>query len=128
MVIPSEFEAARSVEQLVLDELGQHGYGDSATFAVKLALEESLNNAIKHGNGGDASKTIEVSYDVDPHRVKITVTDEGGGFDPGCVPDPTVDENLEKPSGRGIMLMRFYMDEVSYNSSGSQVRMVKRKS
>ena len=127
MVIPSEFEAARSVEKLVLDELSKHGYNDSDTFAVKLALEESLNNAIRHGNRGDAHKSIEIFYEVSPQRVDISITDEGPGFNPCCVPDPTTDENLEKPCGRGIMLMRFYMDEVAYEAGGSRVRMVKRK-
>ena len=112
----------------MLGELEQYGYDDVAAFAVKLALEESLNNAIKHGNGLDAGKTVEINYEIDPRCVRITVVDQGGGFDPAGVPDPTADENLEKPCGRGIMLMRAYMDEVCYSSCGNQVRMVKCKS
>jgi len=125
-VIASDLEAAERLEGFVLREVVRNGYDGAAMFAIKLALEESLNNAIKHGNGYDPAKTVDVRFDIDPERVVITITDEGGGFDPAGVPDPTADENLEKPCGRGIMLMRAYMDEVTYNQTGNQVRMVKR--
>ncbi len=127
-MIHSTYEAARSVEESVLTELDRYGYDEIVTFAVKLALEESLNNAIRHGNGLDPAKTVRVDYTVDSQRVKIIVTDQGNGFDPAGVPDPTADENLEKPYGRGIMLMRAYMDQVCFSSCGSQVEMVKCKS
>jgi len=125
MVISSAFEEARAVERRVLDEMERHKYGEVAAFAVKLALEESLNNAIRHGNGCDPGKRIEVRYEVNSERVVVSVVDEGPGFVPDDVPDPTVDENLEKPSGRGIMLMHAYMDEVTHNPQGNQVTMVK---
>jgi len=125
MVIPSDTESARCVEHRLLDELKGHGYCCAAVFAIKLALEESLHNAIEHGNGRDPKKKIEISYEIDPRQVSITVTDQGPGFNPDNVPDPTVDENLEKPGGRGIMLMKAYMDEVSFNDCGNRVCMVK---
>ena len=128
MLIPSTYDAARAVEDSVLEELDRYGYDETATFAVKLALEESLNNAIKHGNGLDPEKMVEVLYDVNAQRVRITVADQGNGFDPGRVPDPTTDENLEKPCGRGILLMRAYMDEVCFSECGRQVKMTKCKS
>ena len=128
MMIPSTYDAARAVEDSVLEELDRHGYDETATFAVKLALEESLNNAIKHGNRLDPRKMVEVHYDVNAERVRITVADQGNGFDPSGVPDPTTDENLEKPCGRGLLLMRAYMDEVSFSECGRQVRMTKSKS
>ena len=126
IVIASELAAARAVEEALLREVDACGYDESATFAIKLALEEAINNAIKHGNGFDAKKTVEVTFDVDRRRAEITITDQGRGFDPTGVPDPTADENIEKPCGRGIMLMRAYMDEVRYSSTGNQVHMVKR--
>ena len=104
------------------------GYSEGDQFAIKLALEEGLNNAIKHGNAYDPAKTVQVTFAVTPQQVDISITDEGQGFDPARVPDPTCDENLEKPCGRGIMLMRAYMDEVHYNPCGNQVRMVKKNS
>jgi serine/threonine-protein kinase RsbW len=127
MVIASRLEAAREVEEALLRQVALRGYDEAAKFAIKLALEEALNNAIKHGNGFDAAKPIEVQFDVDARRVLITITDKGQGFDPDLVPDPTLDENLEKPCGRGIMLMRAYMDEIRFNEKGNQVHMIKRR-
>ena len=126
MVISSDLQAARRVEEALLGQVSARGYGEAAQFAIKLALEEGLNNAIKHGNGYDPDKNVRVEFDVNGDRAIIVITDEGRGFTPDAVPDPTADENLERPCGRGLMLMRAYMDEVSFNDQGNQVRMVKR--
>jgi len=126
MVIASDLQAARKIEDALLAEVARHGYDEAATFAIKLALEEGLNNAIKHGNGYDPAKQVDVRFDVNADRAVITITDQGGGFDPSTVPDPTADENLEKPCGRGIMLMRAYMDEVRFNEKGNRIRLMKR--
>lgn len=128
IVIASKLVEARAVEDEILDHVGRLNYDDSAVFGIKLALEEGLNNAIKHGNACDPARTVEVVYDVSEKQLEVTITDEGHGFQPDDVPDPTADENLEKPSGRGIMLMRAYMDEVEYNKRGNRLRLVKRKS
>jgi serine/threonine-protein kinase RsbW len=125
-VISSDLESARKLEEEILRLASESGYGEGATFAIKLALEEGLANAIKHGNRCDCAKTVEFRLDIDPSKLEFTITDQGCGFDPACVPDPTAEENLEKPSGRGIMLMRAYMDEVRYNPAGNQVYMLKR--
>ena len=125
MVIVSDYASARLAERRVLAELGKYGYNEMNTFAVKLALEEGLTNAIRHGNGADPGKNVEIVYEVNQRRTTITITDQGGGFDPDGVPDPTADENLEKPCGRGLMLMRAYMDEVRHTKRGSCVTMVK---
>jgi serine/threonine-protein kinase RsbW len=126
LIIPSEWNAVRQVEERLLIEISHHGYSEASTFAIKLALEEGLANAICHGNCRDPAKKVQVVFDVDDSRTIITITDQGPGFDPKIVPDPTTDENLEKPNGRGIMLMRAYMDEIRYNAQGNQVRIVKR--
>ena len=123
--IPSNLDAAREIEDRLLKEVARHGYSEASVFAIKLSLEEGLNNAVKHGNCFDRSKTIEVEYEIGPKKAMITIRDEGCGFRPGRVPDPTTDENLEKPSGRGIMLMKAYMDEVHFNQQGNEVRMIK---
>lgn len=125
MVIPSDLQAARKLALELLGIVNRCGYGESCAFAIRLAMEEALYNAIRHGNRMDPAKAVEVKYDIDPQRAIITVTDQGEGFDPASVPDPTTDENLEKPSGRGIMLMRAYMDQVCFNNRGNQVRLVK---
>jgi len=113
------------VERTVLDEVARRGYAESCRFAIRLALEEAPNNAINHGNRRDPSNKVTVSYDINDQYVALTVGDEGAGFNPSDVPDPTVDENLEKPCGRGIMLMRAYMDEVRFSNKGTRVHMVK---
>jgi serine/threonine-protein kinase RsbW len=126
VVIPSKLDAAQEAENRLLEEVARHAYSEESTFAIKLAVEEALNNAVKHGNGFDASKTINLSFRVDGGEAVVTITDEGEGFDPRSLPDPTAEENLQKPTGRGIMLMRAYMDEVRFNEKGNQVRLVKK--
>ena len=85
-------------------------------------------NAIKHGNQRDVSKKVEVRGTVSKSQFEIRVKDEGKGFVRSEVPDPTDEGNLEKTSGRGLMLMEFYMSEVNYNDTGNQIRMLKIRS
>ena len=125
--IPTDLTAARHLTEDILSLAVAAGYSEDDRFAIRLSLEEALINAIKHGNNFDPARKVRVSADVGDEQTTITVCDEGAGFDPSVVPDPTTDENLEKPSGRGIMLMRAYMDEVSYNYHGNEVRMTKRR-
>lgn len=125
MEIQTNLEAVRAVEQAVLREVNRYNYSVAAIFAIKLALEEALNNAIKHGNRMDPRKKVKVAIDIDANRAAMTITDEGNGFDLSKVPDPRADENLERPCGRGIMLMFAYMDEVRYNEKGNQIHVVK---
>jgi serine/threonine-protein kinase RsbW len=125
LLIPSDLLATRQPEQEIIDALQRFDYPEQALFAIKLALEEALVNAIKHGNQCDPAKRITIRYDVNPARAIITVADQGTGFCPASVPDCTADENLNRPSGRGIMLMRSYMDQVHYSRRGNMVRMIK---
>lgn len=94
-------------------------------FSIRLALEEALINAIKHGNQLDHTKKVHLSFRILEDRFEVQIHDEGPGFDPTDVPDPTAIENLERPCGRGLMLMRHYMDEVAYNSRGNGVTMAR---
>ena len=124
-VIPSDFEAGRGVQKQILDSLQENGFEGSNFFAVNLALEEALTNAIKHGNRLDPNKTVTVEAKVTPRRAEIMVEDQGTGFDRGGVPDPTQEENLEKCSGRGILLMEAYMSRVTWDRGGRRVRLIK---
>jgi len=126
--IPSDLGAAQQAEDELLEEVARYGYTEASTFAIKLAVEEALNNAIKHGNGFDGSKKVELTFDVSDERAVVSVTDQGEGFVPDRLPDPTADENLEKPTGRGVMLMRAYMDDVRFNDKGNQVQLTKKNS
>jgi serine/threonine-protein kinase RsbW len=121
----SDFAAARIVQGEILDEADRQRYSEDTAFAIRLGFEEAMNNALRHGNAMDPGKVVCVECDIDARRAIITVTDQGEGFDPASVPDPTCDENLEKPCGRGLMLMRAYMDKVTFNECGNQVCLVK---
>lgn len=125
LVIPNDFEQARQAQTKVLQSASEQGFDEDSLFAIRLALDEALCNAVRHGNKNDPSKHITVEYTVDEDRLKVSVADEGGGFVPNHLPDPTADENLERPNGRGVMLMKAYMTDVSYNEQGNQVTMVK---
>ncbi len=125
IVIANTLREAKRPESRILKDLEQNGYDPDTVFAIKLALEEALTNAVKHGNGNDASKQIVVRYHISPARVLIMVRDEGPGFDLQAVPDPTADENLERPNGRGIMLMHAYMTSIHFNERGNEVWMLK---
>jgi serine/threonine-protein kinase RsbW len=117
-----------AVQGDVARELGARGFEESASFAVRLAIEEALVNGFRHGNSGDPSKTVRFHCEISDHAISIEVTDQGPGFNPERVPDPTHEANLETPSGRGIMLMRAYMSEVEYLAPGNRVRMSYRRS
>ncbi|MFK7960709.1 MAG: ATP-binding protein [Phycisphaerales bacterium] len=116
-------DAARDAQQQILAAIESQSYDPSSCFAIRLALEEALSNAVKHGNQGDATKAVHVRYRINDEAVELHIQDEGPGFDPESVPDPTLSENLEIPSGRGIMLMRSYMSHVEFPRPGNQVLM-----
>ena len=92
------------------DVLARAGYSQADQYRIRMSCEEALVNGHRHGNGGDVLKTVTVQYRVDDQKCFIRVEDQGNGFDPHAVPDPTLPENLEKPSGRGLLLMRRYME------------------
>jgi serine/threonine-protein kinase RsbW len=97
------------------------GYSFKETFGVRLALEEALVNAIKHGHKGDPSKEAHLRFHLTRERLIAEIEDQGPGFDPHAVPDPLAPENLERPCGRGLVLMRHYMTWVRFNENGNRV-------
>ena len=123
--IPSCFVEAKRVEDQIVTLAQSCGYDGESIFALRLSLEEALANAIRHGNVQNLDKQVRVRYHVDRERIDVYIADEGTGFDPNTVPDPTLQENLERPTGRGIMLMRAYMNLVEYNEAGNVVHLVK---
>jgi serine/threonine-protein kinase RsbW len=102
------------------------GFSLRDVMGLRLALEEAIVNGLGHGNGGDPSKQVMVRYSVGPEEVLCEVEDEGPGFDPERVPDPTLPENLHKPSGRGLLLMRHFTTWVCYHGRGNRVTLCKR--
>lgn len=127
VVIPSDTSAGQSVQDRIIGFLEALDYHDRDVFGVRLAIEEALVNAIKHGNCLCDTKNVSVSCRLAQDRLWICITDEGAGFCPEDVPDPTEEENLERPCGRGIMLMRNFMSEVKYNKQGNCVEMEKHR-
>ncbi len=126
-VIASDLDQARELEASLIQEVDNYGYDQADVFAIKLMLEEALVNAIKHGNKLDPTKTVTVTSDINDDRAEYLIVDQGPGFDPLKLPDPTADENLERPCGRGVMRIRAYMDEVHFNEKGNELRVVKRR-
>jgi serine/threonine-protein kinase RsbW len=125
LVIVSDPAEARSIQEQIEQLLHERQAHDHDIFSIRLALEEALVNAIKHGNQMDPAKKVRISYRLLADRFEVAISDEGTGFNPNDVPDPTAAENLERPCGRGLMLMRHYMSEVRYNDRGNAVVMSK---
>lgn len=126
--IPSDFPSMREVQGQLVSAVEAHHFGDDAVFAIKLALEEALINAIKHGNKLDPSKTVTVDAKISDEQAEFVIQDQGEGFKRKDVPDPTADLNREKSSGRGLLLIEAYMSDVSYSDKGRRLKMIyKRK-
>jgi serine/threonine-protein kinase RsbW len=123
--IPSELAAGHQVLDDLLTRLGAEGWNSRDIFGIRLALEEAVVNAIKHGNCLDCSKKVHVICRSMAEKIWIKISDQGAGFNPEAVPDCTDDEHICSPNGRGIMLMRNYMTRVEYNKKGNVVEMEK---
>lgn len=124
----NERTSIEAVHDALIAAVDRHGYSKASKFAVRLALEEAIANAFHHGHQGLADDlSVTVAFQVTPDEIRISVEDQGPGFDPRSVPDPTLDENLEQPSGRGLMLIRAYMSEVSHSGRGNKLDMVYRR-
>jgi serine/threonine-protein kinase RsbW len=126
MTIASNNSEKRKAEERILKAVVDSGFSHDSTFAVKLALDEALINAIKHGNRLDPAKKVRLWTKVSPTQVEIIIEDEGPGFSREHVPDPRHEENLEKCSGRGIFLIESYMNQVEWSHGGRRLRMIKR--
>jgi len=123
--VPSSLSALHDVCKVILDQLARYRFGEEDVFAVHLALEEAFSNAVEHGNRGDPTKTVRIDYTIDENQVVLRLTDQGNGFDPRKVPDPRLEENITEVRGRGLLLIRAYMDEVQFTPKGNSVRMVR---
>jgi serine/threonine-protein kinase RsbW len=99
---PEVVQAVKALTEL----MAAAGYGERHVFGMRLALEEAIQNAVKHGHRGDASRPVRITWHLNGQRVLAEVEDQGAGFDPEEVPDPRTPENLERTCGRGLFLMR----------------------
>jgi serine/threonine-protein kinase RsbW len=124
-IIKSDLTETAGPREEILAEMNRLGYPEAARFAAKLSLEEALTNAVRHGNSCKPDTTVTIRYAVSEEKAAIIIRDEGEGFIPESVPDCTDPAYLATPSGRGILLMNAYMDEVCYRDCGREVYLVK---
>ena len=120
-------EAITVLDQLV-SAAQRWNFADHKLFGIRLALEEAIINGVRHGNRLDPDKVVFVRYALDEDEMEVEIEDQGPGFDPHRVNDPTDDQALGIPSGRGLLLMRHYMCAVQYNPQGNCVRLCCRRS
>ena len=125
IVIESDISAAQRICRKLLDVAAGGGFNDDELFGIHLALEEAFVNALKHGNKMDPKKHVTIDYLVTEEKFEVSIADDGPGFVPAEVPDPRRSENLCKAFGRGLLLMKSFMDVVEHNKAGNCVRMVK---
>jgi len=128
LVLASRFENIEVAERVLRDLCRQAGLGNDDDYWLVTALREALANAIRHGNRQDPTLHVRVAYVVENSTVTITVEDQGEGFDPKDIPDPTDPQNLLRPNGRGIFYMRQFMNRVDFSPApdgGTAVRMVR---
>ena len=121
LLIPSKSENIVLVEKLVDDVCDLFDIKEEIYGHLLVALTEAVNNALQHGNKANPSKNIELTFKVKSETLFFTIKDEGAGFDPTTLPDPTDPANIEKPTGRGIFLMRHLADKVSFEDNGTKV-------
>lgn len=113
--------------EAILGRLASQQWSEHDVYSVRLALDEAIVNAIKHGNRHDENKQVRIACRLSGRGLWVEIADEGCGFNPDNVPDCTCDENLEVPSGRGLMLMRCFMSRVEFNEQGNCVQMEKHR-
>ena len=128
--LPSRIDTIATAAAAVAEFVGRSGISDDAAFGIDMAVREAVTNAVIHGNRQDDDKTVDITLKSSPDAVEISVHDQGPGFNPEEIPDPTAEENILKASGRGIFFMRSFMDEVDWlirPGGGTTVRMLKRR-
>jgi serine/threonine-protein kinase RsbW len=119
--VPSIMENIRMIESFIDNAKDRFHLDDDIYGNIMIAVTEAVNNAIKHGNSNDKGKNVHLSLSLDESMIKFVIKDEGTGFDYINLPDPTAPENLEKPGGRGIFLMKHLSDEVEFKDQGREV-------
>lgn len=123
LVLESEMNSISQVEKLIDAQAQMLSIDDEVYGKYMLSVVECVNNAIVHGNKMDKNKKVTMHYHISNTKIEVTVSDEGDGFDPDSLPDPTAEENLERDCGRGIFLMRHLSDELEFANNGRTITM-----
>ncbi|MBS1544788.1 MAG: ATP-binding protein [Bacteroidetes bacterium] len=121
--VPAIPENIRMIESFIDNSKDKFHLDDDIYGNIMIAVTEAVNNAIKHGSHNDSSKNVSISLSLDDSMIKFRIEDEGEGFNYHNLPDPTAPENLEKPGGRGIFLMKHLSDEVDFKEGGRVVEL-----
>lgn len=123
--LPSDLRVIEAAVTYLVERCRAFAFaGTRLNLNFRVGVTEALANAVLYGNGSDPDKHVRVEVSLTPDRVVLDVEDEGAGFDPESVPDPTLPANLDRAGGRGLFLIRQLMDEVQYNDRGNAVRLV----
>ncbi|MGH9805281.1 MAG: ATP-binding protein [Candidatus Acidiferrales bacterium] len=131
VTLDSKVESIDLGEELARQVAGSAGFDDDEQYKISMAVRECVINALKHGNRGDESKQVRLNFSLQPDRLVVQVGDQGSGFDLEEVPDPLANENLLRSSGRGLFLVRCFMDELRVGpgeAGGATVTMAKKYS
>jgi serine/threonine-protein kinase RsbW len=125
--LDSTLETVDNAEQTASRIATESGFGDEEVMQIAMAVREAAVNAVLHGNAYDPEKKVKLEFERTPQDLVITVRDQGKGLDPAKIPDPLAPENLLKTSGRGIFLIRSFMDSVEINPSqtGTEIKLIK---
>ncbi len=125
-VFPSALSLIYSILNYLVKRVEKTGVVSAESSNLFVALDEAFVNAVKHGNKFDSKKLVRITADISSEEARFIVEDEGEGFDVNSIPDPTIEENLLKSSGRGVLIIKKIMDEAIYNEKGNRLEMVKK--
>ncbi|MBN2731210.1 MAG: ATP-binding protein [Balneolaceae bacterium] len=123
LVLQSSFDQIDRLEPYLKSIRQQVEFSDNQLSRIRLSVNEAVTNAIMHGNKEDPSKKVRITAEFQENTLKVSVKDEGSGFDPSSLPDPLQNKNLLKESGRGIFLIKQYADEVDFSDNGTKLTM-----
>jgi serine/threonine-protein kinase RsbW len=129
LTLHSELATVETVEQTALDFAQRAGFDEDDAANIGMVAREAAVNAVLHGNQYDPDKRVSATFEAGSHSIHIRIADQGAGFDSDAIPDPLAPENLLRSSGRGVFLMRAFMDEVNFRqmNPGTEITLVKRR-
>jgi serine/threonine-protein kinase RsbW len=127
--LESTLASVETVEQTALDFARRAGFDDDLGSNIAMVVREAAVNAVVHGNKYDPAKSVKASFELTPGQLLIRIADQGEGCDPDTIPNPLAPENLMRSSGRGVFLMKAFMDEVHFRqlTPGTEITLVKRR-
>jgi len=129
MTVPSTLESVNALEKAAEEFATRSGFDEDTAPNIAMAVREAAINAVMHGNAYDTGKTVTASFESTSDSLVIRIADQGPGLDPGSVPDPLAPENILRGSGRGIFLIRAFMDEVHFRllHPGTELTLIKHR-